>query len=255
MRERCDEANVPSATFAEFDKRHKSKWYDQFLSYFVRRLTGAKKFDDEAPKTLLSNFVTISDEAFALLTFENQEERWSDMYEKKQTKTDKKAKYTDGGNGKNLPEKGANRKGMGWTAEGWKRFNVLYDAIEIERMNDNDRREFESDFRRTKMEEKNRKNAKKHVRKVYDDDMERPTGVRDDMEKFPFFETAVDCEVDLDDDDKASIGVQEGLVEPTDGAGMHLARPVESDIYGRRRGNGSSCSVGWRVQCFLLQKK
>ena len=53
--------------------------YHDFISYFVKPVVGKCKFDNNSFKYLLSRYVTVSDEAFALLTFENNYERWLDM--------------------------------------------------------------------------------------------------------------------------------------------------------------------------------
>lgn len=115
---RCESANEGS-----FDKN-----YVLFLDQFVRASIGCALFDSFVTNKRLSEFVGVTDEALALLMYENQEERWKDMAANGLAKSTKPGKYTDGG--KSREKTGRSRKGKGWSGEGIKRFNVLCKHVE-----------------------------------------------------------------------------------------------------------------------------
>ena len=57
-----------------------------------------ENFDQDKRNHLLSRFVTVSDEAYALLVCENNLEKWFDMYKRQdRKKSDVVPKYTNGG--------------------------------------------------------------------------------------------------------------------------------------------------------------
>ena len=51
-----------------------------FCDHFIRAVVGHRKFDQDKRNYLLSGFVTVSDEAYALLVCENNLEKWVEMY-------------------------------------------------------------------------------------------------------------------------------------------------------------------------------
>ena len=79
-------------------------------------------------KIAISTLLTVSDEAFALLTLENNVEEWMELAVKGQDAVKKgdKTKYTSVGMNKDGTKKG-------WSLEGKKRFNEIYDAVVTER--------------------------------------------------------------------------------------------------------------------------
>lgn len=119
---------VPTA--AECIKRSKNPTgYFIFLDRFIRRVVGCNKFNREAAVMLLDDFVMLTDEAFAMLVYENQEERWTRMFDEKLKRLPMAAKFTDGGGGKNREKLGRNRKNQGWSPEGIERFNQLCEIV------------------------------------------------------------------------------------------------------------------------------
>ncbi len=76
----------------------------------------------------LSAFLTIADEAFALLCMENSIDEWIDImtHGDEAQKQGTLTKYT----GTHVNKDGTKK---GWSLEGKKRFNMLYDAIEKQR--------------------------------------------------------------------------------------------------------------------------
>ena len=96
--------------------------YYEFLEYFVSAVVGKKVFKQFKCEKLLSEFVSKSDEAFALVVLENNLDTWTDMARLNVTKgSTVPKKYTNGGLSKN--EIASSKKLQGWSVEGQKRFN------------------------------------------------------------------------------------------------------------------------------------
>jgi hypothetical protein len=75
---------------------------------------------------MVSDRVSISDEAYTLLLLENVYEKWLKLKPQQpgEKQTIVKGRYTD-------PEKGAsNEKYKGWTVDGIERYNELYNSVE-----------------------------------------------------------------------------------------------------------------------------
>ena len=72
----------------------------------------------------LSSMITVADEAFALLTMENNVNEWIDQATKDEDKHEKgtSTKYT----GKGMNKDGTKK---GWTLDGKKRFNKIFDEV------------------------------------------------------------------------------------------------------------------------------
>lgn len=78
---------------------------------------------------LISEFITIGDEALAILIFENNIDTWMDMFKNNIRKNSKVArKYTNGGSSKGAI--GSSRRFQGWSSVGIFRFNELFDLVE-----------------------------------------------------------------------------------------------------------------------------
>ncbi len=104
-----------------------------FFEFFLPPVVGRKKFKMNADLKEISNFVTVSDEAFAVLLLENSWEKWADELVKR-TNDPEKVKpplFTK------TPDSG--KKFSGWSAQGIKYFNDLYDIIENDRKKDKKR--------------------------------------------------------------------------------------------------------------------
>lgn len=161
-------------------RRQDKDMYHDFINYFVKPVVGKRKFDDSSVKFLLSRYVTVSDEAFALLTFENNYDRWLDMSIRNNWATsDVKPLYSTGGNGNQTPsntqanqesKKGNNSSTsmyQGWSVQGIRRFNNLYDLIMRER-NTEAGRLFEEEFLQYMQEKKDKANKKDRKNNVYE---------------------------------------------------------------------------------------
>ena len=148
--------------------RENAMQHTEFLARFVRQVVGARKFDKWAVVVPVSKFVRISDEAFALLVFENQEERWRKMLEKNTRKIKMQAKYTDGGTSDK--NSGRSRKAKGWSNKGIIRFNELCQMVKADREADHSAH-FEAMYleHRKALRDRNRQAAPKEP-KVYQDD-------------------------------------------------------------------------------------
>lgn len=135
--------------------------YQDFVSFYVSPVIGLRRFEKEKCCKLYSSYATVSDEAFAVLTLENNWDRWMAMFVSGKWKdSEVRTKYTvtrdtsvsaSSGKTKKRKNKPANeqsqtetttakpeggpqaRRFRGWSAHGINRYNQLFDQIEKER--------------------------------------------------------------------------------------------------------------------------
>ena len=106
--------------------------YFDFVEYFVSAVIGKLRYKQNCCDNLMSHYASISDEAFAILIFENNLDAWVDMGLRKDTSgTQVPRKYTNGGNSKG--ELGSSQHNKGWSEQGLKRFNELFDKVKMNR--------------------------------------------------------------------------------------------------------------------------
>ena len=170
-------------TLEDFMKRSRNiKDYKLFLDKFVRQVVGCRRFDILCATSPIESFVSVSDEAYALLVFENQVERWKLMAATGQKKVVMQAKFTDGGGGKNLPKEGRNRKARGWSPKGIRRFAQLCKMVESDRATP-EGRELQRQYLQHRIGMSKAK-PKKATKKVYQgDDGEEPLEVYNELDK------------------------------------------------------------------------
>ena len=137
-------------TMEEFLLLHEGgSTYELFTRRFVKRIVGKNVWGNNCYQKLLSEYCTASDEAFGLLTLENQFDRWTDMYisgdNGNLTKKAPDALYTNSGNSKG--KKGSPTRFQGWTNEGYKRFDALHKLVKADRAKLG-RIQFEEDMRK-----------------------------------------------------------------------------------------------------------
>lgn len=107
--------------------------YYDFIHYFLSIVVGRRSYLKVCHIEKLSDYATKSDEALALLLFENSYDRWNDMYRQGNTKSsDVAPKYTNGGVSDR--SKGRSRKYGGWSLEGLDRFDALYQMVSENRI-------------------------------------------------------------------------------------------------------------------------
>jgi hypothetical protein len=180
LRRRCEEEGKEMPTIEDWLtlRNNKEEWYTTFFDLFIIHVVGAATFRSKVVVQFVSSFVTVSDEAFALLVLDNCEEKWEDMYEKKVTKSNKKNKYTDGGKSS---KSGRSRNLKGWSNKGLNRFNELYRLIKADRARKDVA--FEGSFLE-KMGEKYKglRKRKMEVHVHENDDEEQPEYMENDME-------------------------------------------------------------------------
>jgi hypothetical protein len=112
---------------------------------------------------VLSNYATVSDEAFALLCLENNYETWMDMGLTGNKKTSNvPRKYTNGGSSKG--KNGTSQHNKDWSDEGLCRFNELFGLVEKNREGSYAKK-FEEDFRQWYEDKVSGK--QKRVKKLY----------------------------------------------------------------------------------------
>lgn len=140
--------------------------YYDFISYFIAPVIGKMEYKKKSCSHLLSNYTTVSDEAFAILCYENNIDTWMDMGLTNNTKTSNvPRKYTNGG--KSQRKIATSQHNKGWSDEGLRRFNKLFDLVEKNRETPF-AKEFEENFCiwEEKKAEKKRKKAEKLLLEV-----------------------------------------------------------------------------------------
>ena len=60
----------------EEDLQNFGVYYSKFLHWFVPSLIGVKKWKSQCTQTMLSNLITVADEAFLLSTIKLHKEKW-----------------------------------------------------------------------------------------------------------------------------------------------------------------------------------
>lgn len=106
--------------------------YYDFINYFVSAVIGKMNYKKKSCSIVLSKYATVSDEAFALLSLENNYDTWMDMGLTGNTKSSKvPRKYTNGG--KSQCKVATSQHNKGWSGEGLCRFNELFDLVEKNR--------------------------------------------------------------------------------------------------------------------------
>ena len=110
-------------------RKDTSSLYYDFIEYFVSSVVGKNHYNACRTYKLLSEFTTVSDEALAILIYENNIDVWKDMANRKITKNSSVSrKYTNGGSSQG--QVASSRKYQGWSSSGMKHFNDLYHLVE-----------------------------------------------------------------------------------------------------------------------------
>jgi hypothetical protein len=131
--------------------------YSLFLSRFVQHTVGVTRFRERIENANLATLdeeeadrlCTVTDEAFTLVTIENNYNRWVDIVkrnkysfpkpskknEPKQFLSNERPRFTSGGNVYTEDESENSLKTKGWTTEGINRYNSLYQKVTKDREN------------------------------------------------------------------------------------------------------------------------
>ena len=121
------------------EARKNTVFYPQFCKTFLKCVVGDTKWRSNHLKLPMGEFVTVTDEAFALLITFNCHERWQEMWvqqnwQAKNSLGEKSVwvtpKFTNGG--KNS-QNGRTRKHCGWSNEGIQKFNELCVFVQQDR--------------------------------------------------------------------------------------------------------------------------
>ena len=131
--------------------------YCIFASHFIAPVVGKHRYNNLCWRSTFLTYVSKSDEAFALLTFENNYDQWIGMANSNDWGSSSiKPAYTNGGNNLQTPKpptgqmmfsktdnpalissgqssRSSSVRCQGWSAHGIKRFNELFDLVEKER--------------------------------------------------------------------------------------------------------------------------
>ena len=115
--------------------------YQWFCTHMVSSVVGVKHWVANYRKSPLSDFVSISDEVFALVNYENNLDRWLDMFDKQDLKRSKvKAVWTNSGDS---IKDGKSKRFRGWAKKGITQYNLNYRAV---RNNRRENQEFDKDL-------------------------------------------------------------------------------------------------------------
>ena len=124
--------------------------YKDFITFFVSAVVGIRIFDKKKCVQSYGEFVSISDEAFAILTIENNSSHWAGMAaddewkdcnisSKWTTSREKRKEQKEGEedkrNKENVGKEGESQTQSyrGWSAQGIARYNQLFQEIRAER--------------------------------------------------------------------------------------------------------------------------
>ena len=137
------------------NRRQTFESYCVFASHFIAPVVGKQRYDNLCWQTTFSSYVSKSDEAFALLIFENNYDCWTSMAESNDWGTSVvKPAFTNGGNSIQTPKTASNTRKhnsnalvsavpsftssssrfQDWSAHGIKKFSKLFVLVEKEQM-------------------------------------------------------------------------------------------------------------------------
>ena len=115
------EGRLPASDDLFALRKNLEVYRDTFVPHILACVVGKVKMRNEKKKRCISDFVTASDEAFALLLWENGSERWQAECDGKSGKELPETKYTKNGAGAKANE--------GWISAGIKRHNDLIEQV------------------------------------------------------------------------------------------------------------------------------
>ena len=124
---------ITRAENSTMEKLRTEGTYEEFrmcASLCLPACLNAKHWKRNKSSIVLSDFISVSDEALAYIVLENNIEEWKDIAKgidvRSRSSTNRKTKYTHGGNNSNGTRKG-------WSVKGLKRFNQIFQEIKIKR--------------------------------------------------------------------------------------------------------------------------
>jgi hypothetical protein len=192
----------PDALRARFEGEVNYPVYRDFCSFFVCGVVGIRRFDKNKCHKPYTEYTSISDEAFTVLTLENNWSRWSSMAESDNWKeSDVPSEWTTSTDKRKLNQQGKEndeeeetnkpqaRRYRGWSAKGIARYNQLFNEIETERKKP-EYVEFESYCMREFQEEAEEQGRSKNKRQKTRIDMPLPVA------KHELFKNSDNQEVD-----------------------------------------------------------
>lgn len=191
--------------------RSNPECYKVFFKYFIKCVTKKNKYEEKLPLAKsFEDICTVSDEAFALLLLENSWDKWMDQYNKDPSSLlprrgrhlDKpvskiKTKYTKGGLKYEDDQDTtlfSSKHNKGWSDEGIKRYNQLYELVEADRAN---HPEFFQKFMDYVIDSKKKKVKKPAPKK------DPPVQVRHNL-----FKSSTDKKNDMASQDKVSVSAR-----------------------------------------------
>jgi len=151
--------------------------YTQFCNIALSAVTGKNDWKKNSGTQKISEFVTVSDEAFALLLLENSWEVWLDMSKKaKLGEAIGKVKRHNSEGGGLMTKYTTNgayvKKNLGWSIEGRRRFVDLVKQVKHDREGDANKREDSFEVTFLKVVEAGRGNNRKRKRNDCESDFD-----------------------------------------------------------------------------------
>jgi hypothetical protein len=162
--------------------------YKDFLSFFVSGVVGIRQFDWNKCHLALRKYISVSDEAFTVLTLENNWDRWSDMAHNDEWKdSDEPSKWTTsnekqkgvtmnqatpGSDGDDVTPKA--KRYRGWLAKGIARYNQIFNEVKAARATKN-YEDFETYCTREFIEDNERLGKQKSKRQRTDSNKALPS--------------------------------------------------------------------------------
>lgn len=142
------------------------KQFDLFSDTFGKCLISANKWKSQFwlnSNTVFSDVISVTDEAFCILTIEGNWDAWMNEIRTGIKQKIRSGKYT---------ESNTNKKYGGWTKEGMARFNRLCKTINNIRQKNNKRKEMEWQYKKSKQPQVSPKNSELQNNADHDNDSE-----------------------------------------------------------------------------------
>jgi len=161
------------------------KGYTDFADRMIRAVYGKSRYSSSSGAKLFDDFISPSQEAFALLLYSNGYDNWVWMHAHASLSSDGSddSNGTEGGEGDDgrPPYKYTKRTGDftsrngGWSKEGMRLYNDLYKTVQDNRLNDN------GAFGRAYQVHRSQMSGKKRKRRNNDGDPSQQMTISDDL--------------------------------------------------------------------------
>lgn len=175
---KAKEENEVFPTLEQFLGLHReNESYEIYTRNFVKRIVGDTVWSGNKFNALLSTYCTASDEAFGLLTIENNYARWTSMQGTGDladvTGNAPTPLYTNAGKKNKSEVRAGPKKFQGWSIQGYKRFDEIHKMVKADRLTAS-RKDFEERMKQFFVGEQAKKMEKNRQEKNTEEDEEVP---------------------------------------------------------------------------------